>query len=291
MSRRRNNRQRWHQDTKTQWLKNIWVGAGGINPTSLRIGDRFIRGCEHDGIWRSKLGKGLVMPFLGSTLQTAIAPMITTRYSTTSNPVTNINFVSTDWIEYGENGGLNPGVSNSTKYLKCGLNPFLDIPDVNSAHLSAYLRTNGVANSGDVGCFTGGGARINVTSAFTNSVGYYQIWGESPTNPSGQLEKTSNASTANQLQTVVRQSSTALKAFRNSTDLGANLGSGGSPGVNIGSQPNAELLCFGQGNGSPTYWGLRITSHVSCGVGLSDTEITLYSNRVTEKEIALGRAV
>jgi hypothetical protein len=144
-------RPRVHHDA-LDWARRVAANGGAVSQATLRAVSRFCdaidRAAIRDRFFRLNL-------FCGNSLSAALVPIFRsqslggTQYGNTTD--TNNNFVSTDYVETGANGGL---LGNTTsKSLSPGFQT-QHFPSVSSTHHAFWWRGGTVAqNWRAIGCF------------------------------------------------------------------------------------------------------------------------------------------
>jgi hypothetical protein len=176
-------------------------------------------------------------------------------------------------------------------------NPFFTgtaFSSVNNAHVSYYSQTSTEtnANSIEIGCFQGVNQEVGLCIRRPSSGGS-GLWGS---NGSGGVLfnethaiKTTNID-AKGLYLLSRTANNSLKYYKNNTTLGT------TTGINASSSlPARNVFLFTSGNLSNvadgSYTTNKISSFISLGDGLTDTEATNFYTAVQAFQTTLGRQV
>jgi hypothetical protein len=151
-------------------------------------------------------------------------------------------------------------------------NPFVNLSNINSNHISIYSRTN---NQG--GIDMGGGVGSVLVDLELNYASTSYNW-----NMASNFSHTNNNSTGLYINT--RTASNAFKLIKNgSTVLGSSTGSAGATKPNI-------TYHIGKRNYDPL-WTNRQYAFASIGDGLTDTEAANFYTAVQTFQTTLGRSI
>ncbi len=172
-------------------------------------------------------------------------------------------------VTHSSNGILPNGTNG---YANTYYNPFNNLSDINSNHISIYSRTN-VSGGIDMG----GGAGAVLVDLETKYSGTSYNW-----NMASFHTHTNTDSTGHYINT--RTASNAFKLIKNgSTTLGSSTGSAGA------TKPNNNYY-IGVRNYDATYAN-REYAFASIGDGLNDTEAANFYTAVQTFQTTLGRNV
>lgn len=181
-------------------------------------------------------------------------------------------FVSGD---YSETTGLTGGTS---KYIGTGFNPS-SIPNTNSWHMGAYVRTGSDASTHLMGVQTGvGDTALLVSFAGTS---YWDSWNSS----TGRCSTADSAGTG--LYIGTRTTSSASNLYKNGTSIASTAGAVGTP-------PNADLVVHAfndSGASGIISFTARTVALYTMGSGLSATDVANYYKAVQAYQTAMGRQV
>jgi hypothetical protein len=167
-------------------------------------------------------------------------------------------------------------------------NPFFTgtaFSSVNNAHISYYSQTSTETNNYavEMGCFQNFNQEVNLNIRRPNNSSFGILFNEtyfiSTTNTDGKG-----------LYTLSRTANNSLKYYKNNTTLGT------TTGINATSTtPNFNVFLFTSGNTYNAADGLyttnKISSFISLGDGLTDTEAANFYTAVQAYQTTLGRAV
>ncbi len=250
----------------TDYINRITAVGGTISSNSISAINQFVKGCKADDIWNSLLDVGV---FAGNNLAAALVKL---KYpSEVQNALTNFNFVPSDYLEAT---GLNPGISNSSKYLNTGFNPSLHISNANSCHISFYSRTDSTSTGTEISSGTTSSSRLLIHARYSGT-SYFDSYDTG----FGRISVLDASSLG--LYIGTRISSTSFSLYKNANALvqGSTFG---------GTLPNASLLLFTLNN---SIFSSRICSFYSVGRGLTPAQVTSFYNRVQTLQQSLSRNV
>lgn len=125
------------------YAQRVLDNGGTISEGSVDAIEKFVQDCKGNGIWAKLLE---VAPFAGGNLNAALVKLV--YPAGIAGVITNVNFVSGDYVETGASGGLNG--DGLTKYLNTGWNAQTHLTD--AAHFSFYLRDDLSGASGNRAC-------------------------------------------------------------------------------------------------------------------------------------------
>lgn len=269
--------QHYHAEA-TDWWGRVLANGGTVSHSTLLAVSRFCTFVEQNGIREFFHRLNL---FCGDNLSAALVPLYRGPRLTLvlGNAIdTNFNFVSAD---YTETGGLDPGATNSTKYLRTGLTP--NDLGRRSGHLSAYMTlANSTASAAHaIGALTGASR--------------YRMFGGGTTNPGENLDWGLNSTTG-----------MTAKAYTGghimvSADTDANAHQwvvNGSPQPVIGAStrsPLANSFDFWvftlNNNASPFQYLNQVMRSYSIGISMTRTQSLLYYQAMQRFQSDLGRQV
>ncbi len=170
------------------------------------------------------------------------------------------------------------GVTGASGFCHTHLNPSLNLT-INSSHIAAYLRTAAVGTE-------------FFAAADNGSNGYFQLAFAAGTLYNRQYQATANGQVAAAASGTTgcfigsRSSSSALKSFKNGTQLGTTTAA--TDGVLV-NQP--VYLCANNSNGTAANFSTQQMCFACIGDGLSDAEVTALNTAIVALQIDLGRNV
>ena len=251
------------------WRDNVLANGGTFSVSTMDAVEKFVQDCKNNSIWDKLIEVGL---FAGDNLNAALVKLKVGAGA--PSLLTNINFLSGDYLESGATAGLSG--NGTSKYLNTGL-AATNLADL--GHLSFYLRE-------DVGA-SGNRSLLGVMS------GTDQLWlgGLSPTvDVTCRYGQNNSATAATPLNKgfylASRNSLSDLKVYRNAQLLVAN-----GTTVTV-TKPSANLFIFALSVlGSASAFLPAKGSFYSVGQSMSDTECQLFYNAVQTFQQTLNRAV
>lgn len=253
----------------TLYQSRIIANGGSISAKSLDSIEKFVQDCKNANIWTKLLEVGV---FAGTTLNAALVKLVVGSGAPTV--LTNINFVTGDYVETGVSGGL--AGDGATKYLNTGF-AGTNLPD--AGHLSCYLAE-------DIGA-SGNRAMLGVLAALDQ----YWLGSLSPATSAdfryGQTVGTAQPfGLLKGFYTGVRASSTSLRLFRNGGLVDANTT---ATSITKTSQPiythayNSAGIAGG--------WLAGRISFYSIGQSFTDAEVLALHYAVRTLQYNLNRGV
>lgn len=273
-----------HPDT-FNYLDRVRQAGGSVPEYGVSAHNRFINRLIDAGLWQKiKQGNGLILTLATTDFNGLFVPLI----APTGVTPTNVNFVAGD---YAPNTGLNPGSTNSTKYIDFGYNLQTWLSN-NSFSASFYCLDNiqAVNNPRNDGYPTCIGARV----ASGNQEISMTLWSYSGDNNSyyfglgglsGAVTTVVGASSG--LNSLSRTSTTDLRAYRNGSQVGSTNTSSISENL-----PNLNLYGFAVNtNGVANFWESKRGSYISALPGLTASEEAIHYQAVQELQTAYNRAV
>lgn len=247
----------------------ILAAGGSISESTLDAIEKFVQDCKNSNIWDKLLDVG---PFAGGSLASALVKLA--YPGGVSSTLTNINFVSGDYIETGVNGGL--AADGATKFLNTGFNLQNLLPD--NCHFSFYLRED-VSVAGN---------RSLVGAV--NGVDQYWLGALTNSQTNARLGQALTATHAQNMSKgyyiASRQEANSLKLFKNGDLVGSD-----STAV-VHNKPNTNAFVFAFSNAG--IGGAFIPGRgafYSIGQALSDAEARLLHEAVQTLQRNLGREV
>lgn len=266
------------------WVNRVYANGGSVTSSTAAavntLCDSLDAASLRDRFYRLNL-------FCGSNLNAALVPLYRgpslggTQYGGTTD--TNVGpFVSGDYAETGATGGL---VGNgSTKYLNTGLAPNA-LPSLATGHLAVYR---------------GAGAAANQTMiAVRSDTDYYELlkrgdsrhhsaWGQTSLAVAGGSEPSHEDAG---LRVASRTSATLLRMYQNGTgiaDQTASVTPAGTARAWFVFAMNQGTLANYWGNATPSL-SIPLRGY-SIGSGMSDADVTAYTNAMNAFQTALSRA-
>jgi hypothetical protein len=257
----------WRAET-LDYADRIAANGGSISQATLIAIDNFVRACVLAGIWSKFIEVG---PFAGSNLNAAMVKLV---YQPAAGGVlTNSNFLSSDYVETGSNGGL---AGDGTKYLNTNVQAST-LPD--NGHLSFYLRED-ISGGGNKGLLGGlDGSNQYWLGALNPGVTIDARYG-------GLTVASASTGFTKAFYTIVRESSVSLVYYRDGASIATNSSATGT------TKPSVSLHAWAF-NSLGTATG-RINargSFYSIGQTLTPTETLALHNAVRTLQVALNRAV
>ena len=259
------------------WQSRV-KAAGGAVAGAIDAIDTYVKACKSGGIW-SKLSTGLIRPYATDGLNGLFIPLVTPSGVTP----TIYGFNSGD---YSLTTGVNPGATNTTKYINTGYNPATWNSD-GSIQFSVYLRTESDGADGGnlypvaIGGYTGS-SFIELMPKLSQVGGstLFDCWDFSSGRTSAAISPVVG------LISGVRISTSDARIFRNGTQSVLN-----SSAITA-SIPNIPLYEFARNSqGVADYFCRRIHSYSYIGPALTVAEEVIHYNAVQALQTALGRAV
>jgi hypothetical protein len=247
------------------FISRINANGGSINQSSIDIIDAFVAGCKSDGIWYGLLDQGLILPFVGNNLATALMPLC----APPGTRITSTNFVEGD---YSESTGLSS--AGGSRIINTGVPPSV-FPDTFCQ--SWYVRGNtDVPSARDCGAFqtassrTDGGARSN---GFAIAFGYNGGVSVAVADSLG-------------LFSLTRISNTELRFLKRSAQIGST---NTNPG---GTAPTINNYIFAvNANGTVANASGRTISFYMFTPGFTPTQIGYLNTRVEAMQTSYSRNV
>ncbi len=268
----------------TDWISRVQAKGGSVSTASSIAHNNFVNTLISSGIWTKLSTNSIIFTYGTNDTNGLEEPFIKPSGVTP----TKFNWVSGD---YSLSTGLNPGISNTTKYINSGFNPATYLFS-SSAQLSSYLRTNNdgadagtlypIEISSSVGNGTSGrlGLIVKLSNFSNNSL--FDCWGIS-----GNDRLTVATTSGLGLFSGSRVSLTDSRIYQNGVQIGStNTGSASSniPGYNT-------YIFADNSSGSANSFSRRIHSYDYEGPGLTSSEETSHYNAVQALQTALGRNV
>ncbi|MGV3771998.1 MAG: hypothetical protein ACO1QB_03790 [Verrucomicrobiales bacterium] len=248
----------------------IISNGGSIAETSLDAIEKFVIDCKNASIWDKFLEVG---PFAGTGLNAALVKLVYPGGG--SGVLTNVNFVSGDYVETGTNGGLLG--DGATKYLNTGFNLQTSLPD--NAHFSACMRD-------DVGV-AGNRSMIGAVS------GSDQYWMGSVTPASSMACRMGQLATASMGQAMLRGFYAAVRSTSNQLRFykdGIMTGSDSSAVAH--TKPNQPIYLFAFNSaGTPGAFLPSRLSFYSIGEPLNEQETAALHDAVRTLQRNLNRSI
>jgi hypothetical protein len=247
----------------------IKASGSSIRMETLHALDRFVRDCYNAGIWSSLIE---VYPFCGDNLAGAMSKL---KNYAIAPACTAVNFVESDYVERGANGGI--AGNGSTKYIDTNFSAD-NLPA--NAHISIYLREDVSVTSYQIGVTNNAVSQI-AGVAHNAGVSTVGLLGAA----SGATEAV--APMAKGFYQIERQSATSLALYRNNASIGTSAANivPTYPAINI-----YALARNLQGTGAANYTNKRI-SFASIGLPMSNSERLAFYNAVQNLQTNLGRNV
>lgn len=276
-----------HPDA-SDWITRVTANGGSASSTTLAAVSTFCAAIQAAGI-RDRFYR--LNLFCGSNLSAALVPLYRAPSlvdSQTGNTIDENNgpFVSGDYAETGSSGGLNPGSSNSTKYLNTGLTPD-GLDTLATGHLSAW---NASFTTPGVGTFR---SMVSVFGATTATQIYgiqsgggvyngYGFWGNSNAVAGDSFTSTTPAGHV----VIARTSATDSRFYINGSQSGSTFANSSTPGAL--AQP---WYVFANNNNGATqrYWQAILRSY-SIGRSMTDAQAAAFYTAIQSFMQTLGRA-
>ena len=181
-----------------------------------------------------------------------------------------LTFGGTGWV-HSSTGAKPGGVSDFA-------NTFF-VPNsnlqLNSGHLSTYLRNHTTKVSVDIGSQAAGNSFCTIVTAWSDGKTYYSF---------NSVDEGIAYTTTNKFHIVSRTASNAIKLYRN------NAITVGTTVTNIKNVQNIYIGALNNSGGS-NYYSNRETAFASIGDGLTDAEASSLYDAVQAYQTALGRQV
>jgi hypothetical protein len=260
-----------HPDVQ-DWYKRAIANGGIVNPKSFGICEDFVKQIELAGL-RSILKAGHEMAFIGSNLAAALTPL----YAPSGSILSQYNFIESD---YGESTGLNPGLSNSTKYINTGVK-LPDVATYTSGHFGVYCLVNNASNGHEIGA-RGGAANSQLswqarTTANTMLGSAYNSTGST---------SVSFATTDSRGFSCFTRNSSSLLCYKNRAYQNVrNSLSGVLPAGRVG------LFATIVNDLTPQSFSPKTLSHTTFGRDMTQTQVFALYDAIQIKELSLGRSV
>jgi hypothetical protein len=267
------------------WVNRVYSNGGTVSSATAGAVNTFCDSIALAGI-RDRFYR--LNLFCGTGLNAALVPLFRgpslggTQYGGTTDTNNAFVGIGTDYAETGASGGLTG--NGSTKYLNTGLAPNA-LPSLATGHLAVYRGAGTAANQ----------AMIAVRSA----TDYYEMlkrgdsrhhsaWGQTSLAVAGGSEPSHEDSG---LRVASRTSATLLRMYQNGTGI-ADQTASVTPAAT-----DRTWFVFAMNQGTlANYWGNATPSlsiplrGYSIGSGMSDADVTAYTNAMTAFQTALGRA-
>lgn len=123
------------------WAARVITNGGSVSGVTLAAVSNFCRAIDQAGIRDRFMRANL---YCGNGLAACLVPLYRSRSPLAlplGNPTDiNVNYVSGDYTETGTSGGLGPSGTNSTKYLRTGIDPTGLRLNNTDTHISWYSR-------------------------------------------------------------------------------------------------------------------------------------------------------
>lgn len=275
--------QTWHPEA-ADWYRRVSLNGGTVSLATMRAVSKFCTDIDAAGL-RDRFFRLSLMA--GSNLSSCLVPLYRgpfpsgTQYGNASD--TNNNFVSGDYVETGQTGGLKG--DGSTKYLDTGF-VCTTLPFCN-AHLSAYIRT--AASSGTYSPIVAAFQPPNNLEEFAiysnggtvNSQAYYS----DDNTANGYVVSAANNPTGFFLGTAVSVPD------RRCYLSGAQSISTTTTAPSRTNYPNFSLfvLCRNtNGGGAQRFNNARVCGY-SIGLGLRPPQVSLFNTAMQTFQASLGR--
>ena len=269
------------------WATRVTANGGTVSSTTLAAVSKFCVDIQAAGL-RDRFYR--LNLFCGGDLSAALVPLYRAPAlsdSPTGNAIDTNNgpFVSGDYTETGTSGGLNPGSSNSTKYLDTGLTPN-GLDTLATGHLSAWhaeFTTPGAGNFRSMISVFGAttATQIYFCQAGGGSFNAYGGWG----NPNPAVKESFTSTTPAAQVMITRTSSTDSRFYVN-----------GSPGTTLTASSTPAALSqpwyvFANNNNGTTqrYWQAILRSY-SIGRSMTDSQASAFYTAMNTFMQTLGRA-
>lgn len=250
------------------WQTAVIANSGTVSAGTLSAVQDFLEDLHIAEIRTKILRLNL---FAGDQLDAALVPQI--RDAGTASADTNTNFVSGD---YTETTGLNPGASNSTKYLTTGLAP-LGLLSLASASQGFWMANTDTGNDRRcIGAYESTSASMFLMPLF----GTFRIANmfDSTTGRSQHTPITDSAG----LLSSSRVASNDHRIYMSGVQVGST-----SSGTPTSTAPNANVLVFWDGNGSGKS-GRRSYGYF-IGTGLTTSDMANLNNAWSAFNAAMSR--
>ena len=269
-----------HHAVTTDWMNRVIAAGGTVAESTANAVDTYIKTLEDNNLWTKMSTNGLIMLYATDTFAGLFEPLVRPSGVT---PV-NHNFVSGD---YSLSTGLNPGLTNNTKYVNLDYNPHTWLT-LGNAQISIYSRTDLDGASGGnlypVECSaTIGDDRMGLSVKLNYWVGntVYDNW-----NCTSGRVATPTGGTG--LITVSRISVTDERIYRNGVQV-STTNTTDQTGKTIVNLPIWE---FGNNlNGAYDSPSCRIHAYSYEGPALTSVEEAIHYPAVQVLETTLGRQV
>lgn len=260
-----------HLPDTEDWSARVASNGGSVSESTLSAVDDFVSAVA---ALRTKFIR--LNLHAGSQLAAARVPLYLGNGTVTYGNTTDVNsdFLSTDYVERGHNGGLN---SDNDKYSKSGFTPPLksmttgvNLSTVGSTNLAVGSWNSDTMNtpiSGYSGQFNSHAPYV-YSDSLTSIYGYY--------NGFGAADFISRTGSGIGLVSISRTASNALALYKNGTSLGT------SSSASVAAIPNSNTVL----------WGLRNKAWLSgyfFSTGLTAGEQTTLYNAWLAFNQALGR--
>ncbi len=256
----------------SSYVSRINVEGGSISDASIQAHRAFIQTLKQNNLWNKLLE---ISTYAGDNLNAALVKL--KHPVGVQSTLTNVGFVG---VDYSENSGI---IGNgSTKYLRTGFNPLLQLPNSINSHFSIYIRntTKPIISTGTTAKYLGI---------------------DTPTYNEYSLEQTSTAIRARQYNGIqIFQTTTDPSGYWNLSTRGLNDSSLYKNGTLIANDTSfvysnfsdLEMPIFAlNSNGSFTPISGGNVSFHSFGYSLTGTDAAIVYNAVQTLQTALGRQV
>lgn len=266
------------------WRDAVVANGGTVSASTLAAVTALCKSIDSAGI-RDRFYR--LNLFCGDNLTACLVPLYRgpslsgTQFGNTTD--TNVNFLTTDYVELGAGGGLTG--NGSSKYLQSGIAPSAWVSLNLGSHLAAYKCTS--TNSGALI-----GAAIRAADPTQN-----QVWelGAGGLGAGGRTGAFGAPGTHNSFLGVTRSGgtgTTTARSFRNDQFSADNSGSDVPTAVSL---PFAIFARNSQGaDGTayvPTLYTNQRLAAYSVGLHLTNDAVVLLNNAMQTFQAALGRAV
>lgn len=250
--------------------QQIILNNGSISANSLNFVDLLIKGLKADGIWDLIIDAGV---FAGNNLATSLikikSPFGVPRI------LSNNGFIEADFVE---NAGLDPGSTNTTKFLDTGVSEaFINPYD---SHLSFYSRTaNGRGIDREIG--TAQDDSLQLIIGFGGTAGYYRSFA----NNTG-IEGTAAIVGTQGFFLGTKTSSTNAAYYKNGVAIATTTTADTNANA-FGSDSTISVFRANKAQNSSS----KVCAYYSIGRGFTAAQALAYYNRIQAFQNQMTRAV
>jgi hypothetical protein len=271
------------------WAARVVANSGSVTATTLAAVNTFCQAIDTAGI----RGKFVRLNLLcGTGLPACLVPLYRgtslteTQYGGTTDD--NANFVDGDYTETGTSGGLNSGSSNTTKYLRTGMDAVTAGLANTDTHIAWYSRAQiNASGAGNVaGAFGGGVPQSTWQSLLFGSLNllFFRSGGAS----SCGLENVTLSGANRSGHLITQRSGSSAQCYRQGSDLGltatttnTNTWSSVSPGA-------PYIFARNNGGSADQLLSARLQMY-SLGTSFTSTQASAYSSAVQAFQTSLTR--